>query len=201
MSRPGFDTYILGSIFIALIAGASVVLQPFGLGRAASVQAGCGAALLATAIAWRLRRANLAGLVAGVAGSVAGAALGLLAVFVLRQAALAEGSHGGFLRLIVPLVGAYIGLLVGVWNSEHLPLGFLPGKPEGHIGIGPAKILDTSVLIDGRIADIGESGFVEGRLIVPRFVLHELQLVADSRIPPNAIGAVAGSMSSSVCKS
>jgi uncharacterized protein YacL len=43
-----------------------------------------------------------------------------------------------------------------------------------------AKILDTSVLIDGRISDIAESGFIEGKLIVPRFVLHELQLVADS---------------------
>jgi uncharacterized protein YacL len=41
-------------------------------------------------------------------------------------------------------------------------------------------LLDTSVLIDGRIADIAETGIIEGRLIVPRFVLKELQLVADS---------------------
>jgi uncharacterized protein YacL len=180
VSRPSFDTYILGFIFIALIAGASAVVQPFGWGRTTSALAGVGAALLATAIAWRLRRANPATLLAGVAGSVVGAALGLLVVFVLRQAALAEGPHGGFLRLIVPLVGAYIGLLVGLWKAEHLPLDFLPGKVAGWTGPAPAKILDTSVLIDGRIADIGESGFMEGRLIVPRFVLHELQLVADS---------------------
>jgi uncharacterized protein YacL len=114
-----------------------------------------------------------------VLGSVAGAALGLLVVFVLRQAALAEGPHGGFLRLIVPLVAAYIGLLLGVWKAEHLALGFIPAKST-NLGPSVAKILDTSVLIDGRIADIGESGFVEGRLLVPRFVLHELQLVADS---------------------
>jgi len=179
VSRPGVDTYILGLVFVALIAGASAVLQPFAWSRTTSALAGVAAALLATAIAWRLRRANPAALIAGVLGSVAGAFLGLLAVFVLRQAGLAEGAHGGFLRLIVPLLGAYIGLLVGLWTAEHLPLDFIPNKPAGR---GPllAKILDTSVLIDGRIADIGESGFMEGRLIVPRFVLHELQLVADS---------------------
>ncbi len=42
------------------------------------------------------------------------------------------------------------------------------------------KILDTSVIIDGRIADIVETGFVDGALVIPQFVLHELQLVADS---------------------
>jgi uncharacterized protein YacL len=179
VSRPGVDIYILGLVFVALIAGASAVVQPFAWGHAASAIGGVAAALLATAIAWRLRRANPAALIAGVLGSVAGAALGLLVVFVLRQAALAEGPHSGFLRLIVPLVAAYIGLLVGVWKAEHLPLNFIPSRPAGP-GPSVAKILDTSVLIDGRIADIGESGFIEGRLIVPRFVLHELQLVADS---------------------
>ena len=50
------------------------------------------------------------------------------------------------------------------------------GKPPRHA----LKILDTSVIIDGRIADISETGFVEGTLIVPKFVLEELQYVADS---------------------
>jgi len=187
--RSGFDTYVLGSIFVALIACASAVLRPFGWGRTASALAGCAAALLATVIAWRLRRANPAALISGVAGSVAGAVLGLLAVFVLRQATLAEGSNSIFLRLIVPLVGAYIGTLVGVWKADYLPFHFRPGKPEVRTidtdstgSDGSVKILDTSVLIDGRIADICESGFLEGRLIVPRFVLHELQLVADSSV-------------------
>ncbi len=42
------------------------------------------------------------------------------------------------------------------------------------------KILDTSVIIDGRIADLCDTGFIEGTLVVPQFVLKELQLVADS---------------------
>ena len=181
MRRSGFDTYVLGSIFVALITCASAVLQPFGWERTASALAGCAAALVATVIAWRLRRANPASLISGIAGSVVGAALGLLAVFVLRQAALAEGSHSLFLRLIVPLIGAYIGTLVGVWKAEYLPFRTLSPKLEAPaLDAGSPKVLDTSVLIDGRIADIAESGFLEGRLVVPRFVLHELQLVADS---------------------
>ena len=44
------------------------------------------------------------------------------------------------------------------------------------------KILDTSVIIDGRIADVCETGFVDGTLVIPQFVLKELQLVADRRL-------------------
>ena len=45
---------------------------------------------------------------------------------------------------------------------------------------GKPWILDTSVIIDGRIADIGETGFIDGLLIIPQFVLRELQMIADS---------------------
>ncbi len=45
------------------------------------------------------------------------------------------------------------------------------------------KILDTSVIIDGRIADVAKSGFIEGTLIVPEFVLEELRHIADSSEP------------------
>ena len=44
----------------------------------------------------------------------------------------------------------------------------------------PFKILDTSVIIDGRIADVAETGFLDGILVIPQFVLRELQFVADS---------------------
>ena len=44
----------------------------------------------------------------------------------------------------------------------------------------PPKVLDTSVIIDGRIADICKTGFIEGKLVIPRFVLNELQHIADS---------------------
>jgi uncharacterized protein YacL len=56
----------------------------------------------------------------------------------------------------------------------------IPAKAEQTAGNISYKILDTSVIIDGRIADICDSGFIEGVLVVPTFVLNELQLIADS---------------------
>ena len=64
-------------------------------------------------------------------------------------------------------------------KSDQLPLELL-GLREESPSLLPKKILDTSVLIDGRIADIAEAGFLDGRLVITQFVLHELQLVADS---------------------
>ena len=177
VNRSTLDTFILRSGFIVLIAAVAAVLQPFGLSRGLSAVAGLVAALLATAVALRLRRSSPKALIAGLAGTLAGAGLGLLFVFVLRQAELAEGPEGQFFRLTLPLLGAYIGLLVGVAKSELNPLNLIASSSDA---ASTTKILDTSVLIDGRIADIAEAGFVEGKLIVPRFVLHELQLVADS---------------------
>ena len=88
--------------------------------------------------------------------------------------------------LTLPLYGSlygvcgYMGLRIGLNKGEeiHWP-GWKPfskGLPRGE----NAKILDTSVIIDGRIADIVETGFVEGPLLIPQFVLSELQHIADS---------------------
>ena len=76
----------------------------------------------------------------------------------------------------------YCGLVVGAAKGDMLNLAALGGLFGGESS-GPKhsfKILDTSVIIDGRIADIVETGFVDGALVIPQFVLHELQLVADS---------------------
>ena len=74
----------------------------------------------------------------------------------------------------------YLGLVIGARKGEWL-------EPANLVGLfraaGPRKrykILDTSVIIDGRIADICETGFMDGTLVIPQFVLKELQLVADS---------------------
>ena len=75
----------------------------------------------------------------------------------------------------------YIGLLVGaskgdLLNPAALGTVFAGEKPTRR----SAKVLDTSVIIDGRIADIAEAGFIDGMMVVPEFVLRELQTVADS---------------------
>jgi uncharacterized protein YacL len=76
---------------------------------------------------------------------------------------------------------AYVGLVVGAAKGDMLNLAALGGLFGGEsTGKQSFKILDTSVIIDGRIADLVETGFIDGALVIPQFVLHELQLVADS---------------------
>lgn len=92
---------------------------------------------------------------------------------------------GGVLKVAVTVLLGYLGISVGTKRKEEL-LGFLPrfGKDKATKSevkqIQPYKILDTSVIIDGRIADICKSGFVEGTLIIPGFILEELRHIADS---------------------
>jgi uncharacterized protein YacL len=89
-------------------------------------------------------------------------------------------------QIVLPLLGAlygvcgYIGLRIGFKKGEEI---HLPGWKLFSKNSPPsenAKILDTSVIIDGRIADITETGFIEGAFIIPQFVLNELQHIADS---------------------
>src|SRR5213596_2223461 len=76
---------------------------------------------------------------------------------------------------------AYVGLISGANKGDLLNLAALGGIFGGERPTKKSyKILDTSVIIDGRIADICETGFVDGILIIPQFVLRELQQVADS---------------------
>jgi uncharacterized protein YacL len=89
-------------------------------------------------------------------------------------------------RIVLPLfsilygVCGYIGLRIGFKKGEEIHVSgwklFSKNVPQSE----KSKILDTSVIIDGRIADITETGFVEGTLIIPQFVLNELQHIADS---------------------
>src|SRR5207248_2446203 len=86
-----------------------------------------------------------------------------------------------FLELLVMLLMSYVGLIVGGSKGDLLNLNALGGVFGAETKARKSqKILDTSVIIDGRIADIAETGFLDGVLVVPQFVLHELQLVADS---------------------
>lgn len=86
---------------------------------------------------------------------------------------------GIYIFILLNTLFGYLGYSIGVsWGQElsHLPV-FAKPKPSGS---ARPKLLDTSVIIDGRIPDICSSGFIEGTLIVPQFVLNELQHIADS---------------------
>jgi len=89
-------------------------------------------------------------------------------------------------EMVLPLLGVlygvctYIGLRIGFKKGEEIHLAGWKFFPKKVSQSEKSKILDTSVIIDGRIADITETGFIEGPLIIPQFILNELQHIADS---------------------
>ena len=179
-SFPQQKFWLRSSLVLILIVLTGSI-HPFGLSTATAclcgLLAGMGAVLLAIAIA----RASLQEIVVGCAGLLMGATLGLVFVFALDFTAAFAGRTALFFRVTAPIVGGYLGLLLGVAKSGAIRFGWLSGPAHASpIASDGDKILDTSVLIDGRITDIAEAGFLEGRLLVSQFVLHELQLVADS---------------------
>ncbi len=119
-----------------------------------------------------------------------GLAFGFLAsVLVASLAAVPMAviplDHAGKLALtsFVFLVIIYVGTLIGYYNPDSFnPYNIIEMIKSSKYGKN-YKILDTSVIIDGRISDLVETGFIEGTLVVPRFVLRELQYIADSADP------------------
>jgi uncharacterized protein YacL len=128
----------------------------------------------------RLHKVSLKRLIGAAIGSVLGILGAYLFSLVIRNS-ISAGSTQSFLQLLVMLLMAYIGLIVGANKGDLLNLAALGGIFGGEKqGRKAYKILDTSVIIDGRIADVAETGFLDGIIVIPQFVLRELQLVADS---------------------
>ncbi len=123
-----------------------------------------------------------------ISGAVIGLLLGLVFARLLSSAVPLFVKSGGIaISSVIYAILAYVGLKVGLQKGEEFTfqsLGISRGVEEEFF-----KILDTSVIIDGRLADICETGFIEGVFIVPQFVLHELQHIADS---PDAVKRTRG---------
>jgi uncharacterized protein YacL len=178
--RCRLDLVFIRLIFVLVAAVCGYELQPLGLSGwpAAGAGAICGAAVVLFEI--RLRQVSLKRLIGAVIGSILGIIGAYLFSLVIRNS-LPNGHTQSFLQLFVMLLMAYVGLIVGAGKGELLNLAALGGIFGGEKQSKRSyKILDTSVIIDGRIADIAETGFLDGTIVIPQFVLRELQLVADS---------------------
>ena len=185
MARSNWDLFFLRAGFVVLVAAIAVFFRPFGFDFKTSALIGAFGALAGIPLELRLRHARVASLVGACLGLAVGGVFGLFFILPINTGDFLSSGTALFLRLSVPLVCGFTGLLVGLAKSdltnEILPrvgrfrlLNQQGGHPQA------PKLLDTSVLIDGRIADIVESGFLDGRLVIPQFVLHELQSIADS---------------------
>jgi uncharacterized protein YacL len=174
------DTVLVRLLFVALLAGVCYFLQPFGMTGWVSAGAGAAAACAVIVFELRVRALSLRRLIGAVAGSVLAIFGAALFCLVIRTAPLSSSTSAA-LQIFVLLLMTYVGLLVGaskgdLLNPSALGTVFTADRPTRR----SAKVLDTSVIIDGRIADIAEAGFIDGMMVVPEFVLRELQIVADS---------------------
>jgi len=112
--------------------------------------------------------------------SAMGAFMGLLIALIPSIALFRFGYPGDIASLVLFLLFGFAGARVGAIKRSELSVVFKLGPSFGASSSNQAMILDTSVIIDGRIVDIAKAGFIEGTMVVPRFVLTELQAIADS---------------------
>jgi len=180
---------IIRSFFLLLLGLAGFYLTPFRDGaadlsvpqRIAGGLAGLALGVGIVLFEIRVKEVSLKRLIGGAIGSILGI-VGAVLMALVFQWALSQGHPAlPFLQILVLFWMTYIGLVVGANKGDMLNLSALGGVFGGEkSGKQAFKILDTSVIIDGRIADIAETGFMDGTIVIPQFVLRELQLVADS---------------------
>jgi|CXWK01.1.fsa_nt_gi uncharacterized protein YacL len=173
---------LVRALFVCVVVYAAVQIQPL-VGHAV-LNGGLGLAFALAIVAAETRMRDAA--VTQVLGGLLGFGV-MLMVATTLSGALFWANTGEtkvrFLHSLIIIVLPYLGLMFGARKGEWLQPSklvslFRDARPQKRY-----KILDTSVIIDGRIAEVAESGFLDGTLVVPQFVLRELQFVADSSDP------------------
>ena len=165
------DPYEYGTIFFLVGALAGLILTPYFTVRPF------------VAVRKRIRQAPAQQLLAAIVGLVVGLLVAALLVFPLS---LLPSPFRQILPFVAAVLFGYFGITVMVTRQSDifgLIRGQLHDRGAGREAAGNnsgSVLLDTSVIIDGRIADISRTGFIQGEMIVPRFVLNELQHIADS---------------------
>ncbi|HIW13316.1 MAG TPA: TRAM domain-containing protein [Candidatus Salinicoccus stercoripullorum] len=127
---------------------------------------------------------NLSEIVFATLGMIIGLLIAVLISLLINTMDIPV--FGDIIPFVLAVVLGYLGFQIGLKKFsevlELLPKGGTP-KDAGEAADGQKKFLDTSAIIDGRIVDVLKTGFVEGELIIPQFVLDELQLIADATDP------------------
>jgi uncharacterized protein YacL len=169
-------------LFVATVSYTSWVIVPISSYPLPSALLGLGIALVIVAAEARLRDAAVTSLLGGLLGFAIGLSLAKTIVGSLTWSNTSNTQvqflHG-LIVVVLPFMGMMLGARRGEWlEPAKLVSLFKDARPQKRY-----KILDTSVIIDGRVAEIVETGFLDGTLVVPQFVLKELQFVADSSDP------------------
>lgn len=168
--------FLVGSMLVGYQAG--VVKQQPLMGLFLGILAGVTVIL----IEMGMRRISVRGLSSAVFGLILGIIMAKLISDAIGLAPISESTLS-FIRVISTLVFCYLGMIIAMRGRDEFSL-IIPyvrlKRQESYEGI---ILLDTSAIIDGRILDIFKTGFFEGRIVIPRFILRELQQISDSSDP------------------
>ena len=137
--------------------------------------------ILVIQIEQAIRRVPLKVIFGGVIGTITGLLIASLFAYSLRFTSIGTNQEiVQWIYVLLTCILGYLGLVLGWKKSEEINLTGFGSFKKNLKSDEDYRIVDTSVIIDGRIADICDTGFIEGNLIVPRFILDELQHIADS---------------------
>jgi len=188
-------------VLFASASGYFIILKIVGSKLAyAGIISGLLIAIIAILFEERVRKTPLRIVAGGAIGLIAGLIVANLLTYPLTSFSILNDRYLELAAyLFTNSVVGYIGLSIGMKKGDELE-GFslirhnkeetqapaaapAPLGSEPEVATNPGILLDTSVIIDGRIAEVCDTGFLESKITVPQFVLHELQYIADSSDP------------------
>lgn len=178
-----YHSRIIQGLFLTVSVTSGYVIfsnnPPFSPVR--GILIGLVAGILAIVLEQILRMYTLGQSLGGILGAVSGLLIGNSVKTVIERSFFID--DGILPSFLFNFIFGYMGLVLGVHAGKWLSAVGIPRLFSADTAGGFKKILDTSVIIDGRIADLCETGFLEGTFVVPQFILRELQHIADSQDP------------------
>ncbi len=180
----GANLILIRVVITLLLVLAGVLIKPIPevMGLPSPIASAVLALVIAIGIIFfelRIREASLKALIGAAVGLVLGI-IGAALIGFLISVQQWNPAVESFITMTLMIFMSYVGLLVGAAKGDYLDLSVLGGILKDRGTKQHFSILDTSVIIDGRVADIAETGFLGGTILVPQFVLRELQQIADS---------------------
>ncbi len=173
-------TLLFVRFFFLIISGAvgyqiGAIYQNPLIGTAA----GCAFGLIFIVFEANMRRVSVRGLSSMVFGLVLGMIMAKLVSDILALLPL-DNTFQAIIRVVLTLLFSYMGAVMALRGKDEFNVIIPYIRFKRQDTRADLVILDTSAIIDGRIADIAKTKFFEARMIVPRFVLQELQKISDS---------------------
>lgn len=177
------DLWIIRVFLFAAILISGFYVRPFGPNIYLTFVFGIVFGLVILFVEYRIRALSLKTLLGGAVGSLLGIIGASLVSLVVGRMNFVHPETETFVQILILILMTYIGMLSGAGKGEFLDLTSLGGIFTDSALRKSCKVLDTSVIIDGRVAAVAQAGFLEGMLYIPSVVLGELQGIADSGDP------------------